>query len=195
MNFFSRLLAPIIPPRRCDQSWIQTVSGVKFWPLNPRSHEIMTFDIAHSLSTKVRYTGHVREFYSVAQHVYEMWLHACHNKLSPVERKWMLLHDATEAYLPDVARPVKPYLWGFKRFERRIERAVAARYNLPLPVPPIVKEYDLRILATERRDLFTRPAEWRASKHCNPFSNTIIPQPWWEARSSLQRALALEGIS
>jgi hypothetical protein len=49
-------------------NWIQTYTGKAFEPLNPDASLICIEDIAHALSNICRYTGHVRQFYSVAQH-------------------------------------------------------------------------------------------------------------------------------
>src|SRR5579885_2784587 len=82
--------------------WIQTYCGVAFYPLDPRPEEILIEDIAHALSMLCRFTGHVKRFYSVAQHcVYVS--HRC----DPKDALWGLLHDAAEAYLNDISRPVK----------------------------------------------------------------------------------------
>ena len=48
--------------------WIQVYTGGQFWPLDPRPEEIHIEDIAHALALTCRFTGHCREFYSVAQH-------------------------------------------------------------------------------------------------------------------------------
>lgn len=51
-----------------DSSWLQTFTGKKIFPLNPRTEDICIADIAHSLSMQCRYNGHTKLFYSVAQH-------------------------------------------------------------------------------------------------------------------------------
>lgn len=128
--------------------WIETYTGRKFWPLAPRAEDVCIEDIAHALSQKCRFTGHTRTFYSVAQHsVIVSWHCSDENAL------WGLLHDAAEAYLPDVARPIKPYLDGFREIEDRVLQAVAERFGLPWPMPFEIAEVDLRVLAAERRDV------------------------------------------
>ena len=78
--------------RRGD--WIQTYLGIQFWPLDPRPEEVMLFDIAHSLSNMCRFTGHCREFYSVAQHSVIV-----SQNVPREDAAWGLLHDASEAYM------------------------------------------------------------------------------------------------
>ena len=56
------------PGEQRTGNWMQTYSGVQFWPLDPHHSEINIVDIAHALSNMCRYAGHCREFYSVAEH-------------------------------------------------------------------------------------------------------------------------------
>jgi 5'-deoxynucleotidase YfbR-like HD superfamily hydrolase len=107
---------------RNDNNWIQTFTGRQFWPLDPRPEDIELLDIAHALANKCRYTGHTRSFYSVAQHSVLV------SEIVPAaDAHWGLLHDASEAYLPDVARPVKRELAGFQEIENRLMGCVAER--------------------------------------------------------------------
>lgn len=134
------------------KGWIRTYTGKKFWPLDPRPEDVDILDIAHALSNTCRYTGHCRSFYSVAEHSV-LVSYFCNDPL------WGLLHDAAEAYLADVARPVKPGLTGFKEVEHRIMAAIAGRFGLAMPEPPNVKEIDTRILIDEMRRLMPNPED------------------------------------
>jgi uncharacterized protein len=136
--------------RRGD--WMQTATGIAFWPMEPRASEIRIEDIAHALSHLCRYLGHTREFYSVAQHCVLV-----SRALPPNLRAWGLLHDASEAYLVDVPRPVKPYLIGYREVEEAMERAVADAFRLSWPMPEEVKRVDNAILADEAAQLMVAP--------------------------------------
>ena len=82
--------------------WIQTFTGRAFYVLDPRPEDVDIEDIAHALSMQCRFAGHCREFYSVAQHsVTASWL------VPPEDALWGLLHDAAEAYVVDLPRPIK----------------------------------------------------------------------------------------
>jgi len=108
--------------------WILTFTGVEFYPLDPRPQEVNIVDIAHALSMKCRFTGHTREFYSVAEHSY--WV----SMLVPTKYALAaLLHDASEAYLCDVARPVKhlPEMFGYRRAEFLVTDAIRDKFKLP----------------------------------------------------------------
>ncbi len=136
--------------------WMQTYTGRQFWPLDPRPEEIFIEDIAHALSMQCRYAGHCLRFYSVAEHSV-LLARAMGNS---ADARWALLHDASEAYLVDVPRPVKPHLAGYRDAEDLVMRAVAARFNLPPDMPPLVHEGDNRIIADERDNLAICVAPW-----------------------------------
>lgn len=148
-------------PRRGD--WMQLYSGKQFWPMDPRSDEIEIEDIAHSLSMQCRYAGHCLKFYSVAEHSVHIaqWLWESGYDGDTIMAG--LLHDATEAYLVDVPRPVKPFLEGYKRAELSVWCAVAERFGLPVRLPEIVKEADTRIIGDERANMKPCVAEWYAT--------------------------------
>ena len=136
-----------------------TYSGKVIEPLNPDPDQIKITDIAHHLSNQCRFTGATKEFYSVAQHSV-LVSHVC----DPKDALWGLLHDASEAYLSDICRPVKRFTdWGagYGDVEIELMRAVGDAFNLPdldpdswgLGMPLSVKKADDLLLRTEMRDL------------------------------------------
>lgn len=125
--------------------WIQTYTGGQFWPMDPRWDEVHLEDIAHALSMLCRFNGHCRRFYSVAEHSVLVSRQA-----SRRNALWGLLHDASEAYLADVPRPVKPFLPGYKATEQLVQDVVCFRFGLPLDMPEEIHEIDGRIVITER---------------------------------------------
>lgn len=130
-------------------SWIQTYSGSRFDICDPYKYEMRIEDIAHALSNLCRFTGHTREFYSVAQHCIHV------SALCPPKYAlWGLLHDATEAYINDLATPVKSQLSEYRKFESRIGEAVVRNFNLnPEEMPYEVKYADRIMLHREMKDL------------------------------------------
>src|SRR5690606_2723306 len=93
-------------------SWIVTRSGRKFDLANPTADMVDTADLAHSLSMQCRFNGHTSSFYSVAQHCLLV------AELVPEEHKLAaLLHDATEAYVGDLVRPLKESMRECARYE------------------------------------------------------------------------------
>lgn len=166
-----------------ETGWIQTYSGKKFRPLDPDLETIDVRDIAHALAIEARFNGHTRGPYSVAQHSVLASQHARDAKLE------LLLHDAAEAYLKDLPRPVK------KRFkelgqlfyheaEDQLMRAIAEKFHLRWPLPVEVEEVDRKMLVTEARDLFDAlHPDWHYCERngFEPFSEKIEPWPWERA--------------
>jgi uncharacterized protein len=136
--------------------WIQTAHGRQFWPIDPRSDEVFIDDIAHALSMLCRFGGHCLHFYSVAEHSVLL------SRAAPPEYKlWALLHDAAEAYLVDVPRPLKPFLSGYREAEDKIMLAICARFGLRDKMPDAVKDLDNRILRDEQeQNMATPPEAW-----------------------------------
>lgn len=142
------------PGRRGD--WMQTATGRAFWPLDPRIDEICIEDIAHGLSMNCRYGGHCLRFYSVAEHCVHM-AHAAPEGFGLAA----LMHDASEAYLADVIRPIKARLTNYKAIEADLERMIAQRFGLAWPMPPEVKALDERIIADEKAQAMApAPIKW-----------------------------------
>jgi hypothetical protein len=144
------------------ECWIQTYTGRHFWPLNPRAEDVSIADIAHALGMKCRFNGHTREFYSVAEHCVVLANFLADDK---EVARYALMHDAAEAYWPDVPRPIKQAVPILKEYENQIERAIFEKFGLEFPMPEriaaTVKAADTRILLDERdRFLPNPPQEW-----------------------------------
>lgn len=138
-------------------SKILTIEGGECDLLNPSIYNYSIREIAHSLSNINRYTGHTRRAYSVAEHS----LFVCDMILAegygPLAGLCGLMHDAHEAYVGDVPSPIKQILGKtWSEFEDSVQRALLDRYELIFHVHDygkIIKHFDLKALATERRDL------------------------------------------
>src|SRR5664279_1420110 len=99
--------------------------------MNPDPDALDIEEIAHALSMICRFTGHVREFYSVAQHCTIV------SDLGPACYAFTgLMHDATEAYVGDVAKPLKNMLPAYSVIEERVAQAIATRFGVINPLPP-----------------------------------------------------------
>ena len=133
--------------------YMLTAGGRQFWPLDPRADEVDIDDIATALSHQGRYNGHTRHFYSVAQHSTEMARWFMGRRDFPMARE-ALLHDAAEAYVGDVIRPLKRFLTGFGEIEARVEAVVRQCFGLAAELPAAVKQADTHILGDEMIALF-----------------------------------------
>ncbi len=155
-------------------NWIQTVSNRRFFPLDPNPNDIDINDIAHALSMKCRFSGHTSQFYSVAQHSV-LVSYAC----NPEDALWGLLHDAEEAYLVDMPKPLKvlPEFQWFVDVSAKVQLAVCKRFGLNPVEPPSVKRADKQLLMTEKRDLmsFIDISEWQIKYEEVPLTAIIDP--------------------
>ena len=109
---------------------IYTYSGVSFSPLSPCMEDISPLDIAHALSYMCRANGHFKSFYSVAQHCLQCEEEARLRGLSEKTRLACLLHDASEAFISDITRPVKRTLSQYKEIEERLQRVIYRRFGI-----------------------------------------------------------------
>lgn len=151
---------------------IVTYTGKIVRPLDPDPETICIEDIAHSLANVCRYTGHTSKFYSVGQHSVIVSTIVGENRH---DQLFGLMHDATEAYLSDLARPVKnqPGLGGtYRRAETKLWLAIAFKFCLPEKMPSIVKWADDEILNAEIRDLMPfdpyAPSKLKTIDPCMP---------------------------
>lgn len=129
-------------------TWITTQSGKHFDYTSLSADAICIEDIACALSNICRFTGHVQDFYSVAQHsVHVSYL------VPPEFALEALLHDAAEAYCSDINSQLKQLLPDYQRQIKAVEAVIAAKFGLPASMSATVKHADLVMLATERRDL------------------------------------------
>jgi hypothetical protein len=165
--------------------WIQTFTGLVMYPLDPRPEEICIEDIAHALSNLCRFTGHCREFYSVADHSVRV-SYAC----DPQDALWGLLHDAPEAYLADMSRPVKRYSdFGtiYRKIEARLMDQIVIKFGLSqFGTPASVERADTALLMTEKRDLMHGcNKEWEDTGE--PLKTVIRPLSPYDARLNFMR--------
>ena len=162
-------------------TWIQTYSSHKFYPLEPDNENsiIDIQDIAHSLSMQCRFNGHVRRFYSVAQHSCEVADLIWQETQSPELTLWGLLHDAAETYLTDLPKPVKETLPEYKATEEKLLEAIMKHFGLSWPMPEIVNKYDMVMLLTERDWLMGFvPDSWKIEGYepLPRFPNLVLSQ-------------------
>lgn len=138
--------------------FIETYTGRKFNPRNPRPIDISVIDIAHALSNQCRYSGHTAWHYSVAQHCVLLSDYAERVlKAPPVECLQILMHDAPEAYLVDIPRPVKQYMPEFRQWDFHIDTAIRVWLGVAdRDRPAFQDELDSRMIADERAQLMSK---------------------------------------
>ncbi|MGV3515597.1 phosphohydrolase [Luteitalea sp.] len=173
-------------------SWIGLYSGRRLDPFDPHPEDIALEDIAHALSHAPRFTGHTTRLYSVAQHSV-----LCCRKVTEAANwhrdlrrplvarlvleceRQALLHDASEAYLCDLARPVKyhPGMAAYRDAEARLQAAIFRRFGVAEVMHPAVKTIDDRMLVTEAQQLLTGQdlTDWQLERFGPPFAMQLTP--------------------
>jgi hypothetical protein len=153
--------------------------------LDPRSEEVQIEDIAHALAMSCRYGGHVKRFYSVAEHC----VLAASRAPAGLELA-TLMHDAAEAYLQDVIRPVKVHLTNYVEIENRLMVTIAQRFGFAWPMPAEVKQLDEAMIGAEREQAvnFPKGKAWSQWKPVPPLDITV--QFWTPNRARAEFILA-----
>ncbi|WP_262027603.1 YfbR-like 5'-deoxynucleotidase [Microvirga sp. Mcv34] len=156
-------------------------SGAYFDLLDPENSAFTIEDIAHGLSNTCRFAGQCSHFYSVAQHsVYA-------SQIVPEEHAFAaLMHDAAEAFIGDVTKPLKDLLPEYREIEERVEAAIFKRFGIVAPLDPSVKEADLVLLATEQRQLLNNRDTWGTVEGRKALDRKL---PYWDSDYAKARFL------
>jgi len=141
--------------------WMETATGLKFYPFAPEPDMFRLEDITTSLSQQCRFNGHTKKMYTVAQHS----LHVG-NIVPPELRVYGLLHDAAEAYLSDIPSPIKKYLAVYhdekikkiQIFEKSVLRALCEKFGLDIEKfeSPELIDADIQCLIDEKNRFMTK---------------------------------------
>lgn len=128
------------------EAWIQTYERHRVNVFAPSALEFDIVDIAHHLALQCRFNGSLKSFYSVAQHAVMV------SHLVPPEHAFAgLMHDATEAYISDLPKPIKRVMTQYQQVEAVLWEAIAAWAGLPVELPACVHEADGLALIWEAR--------------------------------------------
>lgn len=134
--------------KRMDKNrMIKTVSGKYIDVFDADENSIIIEDIAHGLSHQCRFGGHVKEFYSVAEHC--IWMAERATKENELDA---LLHDASEAYLLDLPKPIKNGLMEYVEVEHDLMTVISKKFNFTYPIKESVKILDKLAFEFERKN-------------------------------------------
>lgn len=159
------------PDKARKGNWMQVYSGKQFWPFDPRPGDFDILDIATALSRLCRFGGHTKEFYSVAEHC--VYVSHCVAEENPEYALWGLMHDASEAYVQDLIRPIKYAMPEYQAIEDRVQEALAKQFELEWPMPKEVHRADVSVLLAESRDIMLPPPAPWSERGVPPFSMRI----------------------
>ena len=157
------MLRPVVAVSYAKGPSIMLSSGKMFDFLDPHGSDFDIEDVAHGLAHVCRYAGQCRDFYSVAEHsllVCDMVKDYAYEAL---------LHDAAEAFIGDVTRPLKQLMPEFKRIEADVEDAVIDRFKMRRDYRKAVKMADLSVLAAEQLQIMAPGcADWALEAGIEP---------------------------
>lgn len=153
--------------RKSTPNWIQSYSGRRFRPLDPSAKDLSWLDGAHALSNICRFTGHCVEFYSVGEHCIYVSRRAeeLGAKVSTAHSlycaRWGLIHDLSEAWLTDLAKPLKQQdvFAGYREAEKVLQDLIAVWAGLDIVEPAEVTQADAELLATEASQIMNPELE------------------------------------
>lgn len=167
-------------------------SGGYFDFTKPDAKPILIDDIALGLSNTCRFGGQCKQFYSVAEHCWLM------SYLVDEAHAWdALMHDAAEALIGDIPKPLKMLLPDYQRLEREVEAAIADQFSVSLPLPDAVKHADLAMLAAEQKHVMKNGDDWQSAGGVEPPQVTFeFWRPYMARYKFLKRfnELLTEGI-
>lgn len=157
------MLKPVLAVCFATGPTIMLSSGKQFDFLDPHNSEFDIEDVAHGLAHVCRYAGQCNDFYSVAEHSL---------LVSDMVEEYAfeaLLHDASEAFIGDITRPLKQLVPEFKKIEAVVEDAVIERFGMRRDYRAAVKEADLRVLAAEQLQIMAPGcADWAQQAGIEP---------------------------
>ncbi|QIB70069.1 DUF429 domain-containing protein [Aminipila butyrica] len=165
-----------------DKNCISTITGRRFNPTAPEIRDITIEDIAHALSMICRANGHFKMFYSVAQHSINCAMEAKARGLSREIQLACLLHDASEAYIGDMTRPLKRQLTAYSEYENLMQTIILRALEIPdidKEEQKAVKEIDDSLLYHEFKlyngeKLFEKEPELRITLPVEEIAHTKI---------------------
>lgn len=182
-----RAIPASVTVRKVVGPTILLYGGTYFDFLDPAGSTFTIQDIAHALSQICRFGAQCRRFYSVAQHSVHV------SQLVPPEHAYAaLMHDAPEAFMGDMVKPLKDLLPEYRTIEDAVEAAVFARFAVPSPLSACVKEADIVMLATEQVHIMANRDDWNYTRGREP-ANIDLPDwpPTKAKRAFLDRFAAL----
>lgn len=142
------------------ERYIRTHSGVKFFPWNPDAESICCEDVVCSLSEIRRFCGHTSRPYTVGEHTVLVCRLAEANGEPQSVVDACAIHDAPEAYIGDVASPLKALLMDYQEIESGVAAAVSAAFRTDAE-DPRVKKYDRLAIWIEANELMPDfPEDW-----------------------------------
>ena len=176
-----------VAPSIAHSLFVSTYTGRQFFPLAPTPDQIDIEDIAHGLAYQCRFNGQTRHFYSVAQHsLIVAYLVPKRLRMSA------LLHDAAEAYMGDMVKPLKQLFPLFSDIEAKVMSVIGLKFGIGNFDDKAIKRADVVALAMEKRDLMPNSTEsWASLRDIAASPIRITPLSPEEAKAAFLSAFRL----
>lgn len=160
----------------------------------PDPQHIDLYSIASALSKICRFGGHTPQFYSVAEHSIHATVLATRENLPDDILRAILLHDAAEAFIGDMVKPLKVMVPKFVRVEKKIEQAIQERFQLDFRKHSrVIKRFDQLMLKLEKTTMW--PKDKTAYPGFADVPDARIKLPFWNSAAAFQRFMTMaEGL-
>lgn len=157
---------------------INTLSGKKLSLIKPTPATIDIHDISNGLANKGHFAGQTPWYFSIAEHstLVVDYLSSDHKLTKRTRNLYLaaILHDASEAYIGDMVKPLKVLIPAFKEVEDKITKAIFKRYNVPFHLLATIKQYDISAQQLEAECFFSgRLSKPKALKFLSPAEANI----------------------
>lgn len=185
---YTTLPEPII--LKTPNGHIRTYSGIMFPVFDPKPEHIKLMDIAHALAHECRWQGMSKRMFSVAEH--SIWVARMAREISGSDdiMIYALLHDAHEAYLSDIPKPLKENFPILKEAANKIDAAIREHLALKKSTPEqaaIIHLADEYSAWVEARVLFYRDGDDTWSPGLLPDDAYNVPRDmYYDAMSPAQ---------
>lgn len=184
------------PAFGCVNNTIRLLSGKYLDLANPKPDQFELIDIANALSKICRFGGQIKTFYSVAEHSMHCRLQAAYDGLMAREQLACLFHDAAEAFIGDMVKPLKIMIPKYAEVEASIEAAIGEKFGIDFALTrDVVREIDNAMLIAERNFLFSADkVEWTGEKQVrklHPRPNFLCLEPAEASRQFIESATGL----
>ena len=158
---------------------MNTSTGIKFNIFDPTPEMVNITDIARGLAFKAHFGGQSEKFFSIAQH--------CFLVCDQLPYDWMkfgkygytgrdlflcaLLHDASEAYIGDMIKPIKIHFPRFKEIENKIQSVILTKFGVNPDIMLNVKPFDIIAQKIEYGDFYKEQS--MISRYLSPEQSEI----------------------
>jgi uncharacterized protein len=174
----------------CLNNTIKVAAGHYVDLVHPDPDSIEIKSIASALSKVCRFGGHCPQFYSVAEHSIHATALACSEGYTGDALLAVFLHDAAEAYIGDMVKPLKVTMPQYGEAEQRIEAAIQAAFGVDFTKwMDVIKRFDRAMLKAEKVTMWPEDTEKWAG--FSEIEDRVVKFQFWEPSQAEMQFLAM----